>query len=110
VGVAVINKLRVSDNRSLFSRPVCEEYPDIADEYRREVKDPMDFNTIENERLNDYRHISELQKDLILTFRNCCVFNRDAPEYYSYALEIWQSLNDVFDEVCAEKNILHKYS
>lgn len=50
------------------------------------VKYPMDFRTIEEERLPDYGNISELQDDLILTFRNCCEFNSDNPEYYNYAM------------------------
>ena len=46
----------------------------------------MDFQTIEHKRLGTYEHIAELQDDLILTFRNCCVFNEKEQEYLSYAL------------------------
>jgi len=106
VTVGVLSKLRDLDNLNLFSRPVCEEHPGIAEEYLRQVKNPMDFHTIEDERMNTYGHIAELQEDLILTFRNCCVYNGEKSEYFSYSLKIWQSLNDVFKEVCTEKDIL----
>ena len=74
------------DNLNLFFRPVCEEFPNIQEEYLREVKNPMDFRTIENERLCSYGHISELQEDLILTFRNCCIYNVEKTEYHCYDL------------------------
>jgi hypothetical protein len=45
-------------------------YPEIADSYLDTISDPMDFRTIEDVRLDKYRHIHELQDDLILTFRN----------------------------------------
>ncbi|KAL7540285.1 hypothetical protein ACHAXR_010002 [Thalassiosira sp. AJA248-18] len=99
VGVAVLGKLRERDTMDLFSQPVLEAYPGIAEEYLRAVKKPMDFRTIEDELLSTYEHISELQDDLILTFRNCCVYNGEMSEYYNYAIKIWQSLNDVFNEV-----------
>jgi len=105
VGIAVLNKLGELDTLNLFCHPVCEEFPDVADRYLREVKNPMDFHTIEHGRLSKYVHISQLQEDLILTFRNCCVFNQESSEYYSYALKFWETLNDVFNEVCVEKEI-----
>lgn len=69
----------------MFSVPVLEAWPDMEDDYLQEVENPMDFRTIEEERLPDYRYIAELQEDLILTFHNCCVFNKKEPEYYDYA-------------------------
>ena len=65
---------------------MIEAFPEVEDEYLGVVKYPMDFRTIEEERLPDYGNISELQDDLILTFRNCCEFNSDNPEYYNYAM------------------------
>lgn len=44
----------------------------------------MDFRTIEEERLQMYRSIRELQQDLVLTFRNCMQFNPDG-EYHELA-------------------------
>ncbi|KAL7551928.1 hypothetical protein ACHAWF_015148 [Thalassiosira exigua] len=98
VGVAVLALLREADYDELFHRPVCEDYPDLAKDYLQKVKNPMDFRTIEEERLDSYEHIAELQEDLILAFRNCCVYNEQGHEYTNYAIHIWQSLNEVFEE------------
>jgi hypothetical protein len=70
-----MSKQRELDHLGLFSQPVCEVYPAIANEYLKVVKNPMDFRTIEEDRLPQYHHIAELQEDIILTFRNCCIYN-----------------------------------
>ena len=54
----------------VFSQPVAEAYPQLADEYSSVIKEPMDFRTIEEIRLSQYENISEMQDDLILTFQN----------------------------------------
>ncbi len=90
----------------MFGAPVCETYPEIADSYKARVTNPMDLRTIEEERLPTYRLIAELQEDLILTFKNCCVFNGEDSEYYAYTVEIWHSLNDVFKEACEEEGVV----
>lgn len=80
---------RELDTLELFSRPVCEAYPIIAEEYLSVVKTPMDFQTIEEERLPKYENITELQDDIMLTFRNCCVYNGEVSlqkKYYKYSL------------------------
>jgi WD40 repeat protein len=80
---------RELDTLELFSRPVCEAYPIIAEAYLSVVETPMDFQTIQEERLSKYEHISELQDDIILTFRNCCVYNGEVSlqkKYYKYSL------------------------
>ena len=82
----LISSQRGLDHHNILSRPVCEEHPAITEDYLRKVKSPMDFHTIEDERLHTYGHIAELQEDLILTFCNCCVFNGKKTEYYPYAL------------------------
>jgi hypothetical protein len=46
----------------------------------------MDFRTIEEERLQVYRNIAELQQDLILIFDNCIEFNGAATGYGEFAL------------------------
>ena len=77
------------DHLCLFLQPVCEVFPAITTEYLRVVKQPMDFRTIEEERLHRYDDISELQDDIILTFRNCCVYNGEISsqkKYCKYAL------------------------
>jgi hypothetical protein len=61
---------RDHDVECLFSEPVIEMYPDMADEYLASINEPMDFRTIEDLRLSQYQHIQELQDDLVLTFKN----------------------------------------
>lgn len=77
---------RELDTLDLFSLPVLATHPSLAAAYKKKVKSPMDFQTIEKERLPFYTHIADLQDDLILTFRNCCEFNGEMTEYYNYAL------------------------
>eukprot|EP00571_Detonula_confervacea_P009850 CAMPEP_0172301324 /NCGR_PEP_ID=MMETSP1058-20130122/3238_1 /TAXON_ID=83371 /ORGANISM="Detonula confervacea, Strain CCMP 353" /LENGTH=2176 /DNA_ID=CAMNT_0013011391 /DNA_START=239 /DNA_END=6769 /DNA_ORIENTATION=- len=98
VGMAILNKLRELDISNLFSVPALETFPEMEDEYLKAVKNPMDFRTIEEERLPTYQNIAELQEDLVLTFRNCCEFNGEMSEYYNYSIEIWQGLDDIFNE------------
>ena len=77
---------RELDFNELFTCPVAEAYPEVEDAYRELIDNPMDFRTIEEERLPNYECINELREDLILVFRNCCVFNEDNDEYYDYSL------------------------
>ena len=106
VGSTVIQKVRELDEWNMFAVPVCEAFPEVADDYKAIVTNPMDLRTIEEERLPTYGLLAELQEDLILTFKNCCVFNGEGSEYYGYAIEIWCSLNDVFKEACEEKGVV----
>jgi superfamily I DNA/RNA helicase len=70
------------DTEQLFWVPVAEAYPDLGDAYLAHISDPMDFRTIEEERMLYYTSITELQDDLILVFRNCMDFNEpDSPVY-----------------------------
>lgn len=70
----------------MFEEPVVEQYPDIAESYQSVIKEPMDFRTIEEERLPRYRSIQELQQDLMMVFNNCILFNREQlPEYANKA-------------------------
>lgn len=65
----------------MFAEPVAEAYPEVADQYNAVIEMPMDFRTIEEDRLPRYRSISELQHDLELVFNNCITFNDDENEY-----------------------------
>ena len=69
-------KQRTVDEDDIFENPVAETYPEIADAYLEVVEEPMDFRTIEEERLPRYRTIGELQQDLMLVFNNCIAFNQ----------------------------------
>ena len=73
------------DKENIFSIPVLESYPQIAEDYSRIVRTPMDLATIEEERLATYESIRELQKDIVLIFRNCCSYNKTSSHYWHYA-------------------------
>jgi len=71
---------REKDESDLFEIPVAEAYPDAADDYLAAIPFPMDFRTIEEERLLVYCSVEELQEDLILVFGNCINYNeQDSP-------------------------------
>ncbi|KAL7465634.1 hypothetical protein ACHAXS_005941 [Conticribra weissflogii] len=86
VAKQVLSKLRSLDTEKCFENPVHEEYPDMADEYLKMVSKPMSFSTIEQLQIPNYESIGELQEDLILTFRNCCVFNGEDSEFHGQAM------------------------
>lgn len=74
------------DYDGMFHKPIAESYPEVAESYLAEIKTPMDFSTIRNERLKKYRVVSDLQNDLILVFRNCCTFNDPTSDYGEHAM------------------------
>jgi hypothetical protein len=76
----------VLDEDNLFEIPVVESFPDVARDYSKVVSNPMDFRTIEEDRLLVYKNIVELQQDLILAFDNCIKFNGAQSEYSKFAL------------------------
>lgn len=98
VCTAIIGRIQVFDAEGLFHIPVIEQYPEVAKSYLEKVNNPIDLRTIETERVPHYRVISELQDDLILMLQNCCTFNRVKSEYWKYAVEIWNNLNEIFLE------------
>lgn len=73
------------DTDRIFWIPAVEAYPEIADSYNRIVAFPMDFRTIDLERLDAYESIAELQDDLILVFRNCMDFNEPETDFHNIA-------------------------
>jgi hypothetical protein len=81
-----ISSQRALDEDNLFDIPVVEAYPSVAYDYAKVVSNPMDYRTIEEERIQVYRNIAELQQDLILIFDNCIEFNAAASEYGEFAL------------------------
>lgn len=70
------------DMNEVFATPVAEAFPEIADAYVETIEEPMDFRTIAEERLPAYESIQELQEDLLLTFRNCMMFNDNGSEFW----------------------------
>ena len=81
VGKEILDRLSNVDEDSLFAIPVAEAIPDLADDYEAVIAEPLDFRTIQEERLPRYRSITELQNDLITVFHNCIVFNGGTHEY-----------------------------
>jgi hypothetical protein len=100
-----LDKCSELDNLSLFAVPVVEAVPEVKKEYERMIESPMDLRTIREERVMQYESISELQQDLILMYQNCCRFN-EGTEYFDYAKNIWENLNNVFVESCEKSDVL----
>jgi len=105
VAFHILQEVEQLDDRESFKDPVTEQFPDIADEYLGSIADPMDIRTI-NERLESYEKISELQDDLILMLKNCCIYNGEKDDLWFYSVKIWKQLNDIFKKVCKQENIL----
>ncbi|KAL3944011.1 MAG: hypothetical protein SGBAC_001921 [Bacillariaceae sp.] len=81
----ILEKIESLDTDGIFAVPVLEAYPDLANAYLTVVDTPMDLRTIEEERLQQYESIKELQEDLILMFKNCCAFNETGSDLWNYA-------------------------
>lgn len=84
------------DEGDIFAIPVAEAFPSIADAYLDVVEHPMDFRTIQEERVPSYSSIRELQQDLALVFENCIRFNGASNEYamiaryaYAWLIVVW---------------------
>jgi Bromodomain len=73
------------DRENIFSIPVVEAYSDLEESYLAQISHPMDFRTIEEERLKVYKSITELQEDLVLVFRNCMEYNKPGSELFETA-------------------------
>ena len=74
------------DSDGVFASPVIEQVPKLRDRYLSEIKNPMDFRTIKEDRVQTYQSIKELQADLVLVFRNCTIFNPKPSDWHSYAM------------------------
>lgn len=73
---------RLLDEAEAFLIPVLDNFPELNDVYVERIAQPMDYRTIEEERLWYYQSISELQADLLLVYYNCMEFNEpDSPLY-----------------------------
>jgi len=107
IGNAILDKLIAKDAGETFAIPVAEAYPDLAESYLETIEQPMDFRTIQEERLPTYGSLHDLQNDLILVFQNCITFNpRKSHALNKLATAMLIQLEDDFREVCEELNIL----
>jgi hypothetical protein len=101
----ILKRLSEDDELRIFSKPVIEAYPDIADSYLKMIETPMDLQTISEERANVYSSISMLQDDLVIMFRNCCTFNGKDSDWGKIAITQWEDINRKFDDVCNDLDI-----
>lgn len=97
VAEGILYFLREKDKDGLFEQPVWESLPEIKDEYLEVVSNPMDFRTIEEERVKSYTSIKQLQQDLMLVFNNCIRFNGEGTQYANIAGNMLECLNDALD-------------
>lgn len=85
------------DEGNIFEDPVVETYPAFKKNYLAVIDEPMDFRTIENERLRRYTSVRELQNDLKLVFENCIRYNGKASPLGKIASELLDMLDEVFE-------------
>jgi len=93
------------DEGANFFLPVAEAFPEIADAYLAIVPHPMDFRTIEEERLQVYQTIVDLQHDLILVFSNCMKFNEPNSVLYAIAKSLLECLEETFLSACDDLRV-----
>lgn len=86
VSKEVLAKVAAEDVDGHFSTPVLESYPHLSGDYMAAVDVPMDFRTIDEERIPKYKSIKDLQRDLFLIFDNCSQFNGAGTEMGQYAM------------------------
>jgi len=103
---AMLRRISQDDTSGIFSKPVIEAHPAIADAYLNVIDTPMDLRTIEEERVNVYSSIHMLQVDLVLIFRNCCTFNGQDSDLGQIAITEWKGINLKLVDVCEELGIL----
>mmetsp|Transcript_24625 Transcript_24625/g.56444 ORF Transcript_24625/g.56444 Transcript_24625/m.56444 type:complete len:838 (+) Transcript_24625:149-2662(+) len=95
----VLAFLRDLDEGKLFELPVVVQAPNIKEEYLKSISRPMDFHTIENERLETYQNVNEFYADLVLIFENCIDFNGEDSIFGEIAQDILERLNESFESL-----------
>eukprot|EP00980_Cylindrotheca_fusiformis_P006268 scaffold1340_cov122-Cylindrotheca_fusiformis.AAC.11 len=105
VARTILEKVHELDEDDVFAVPVLETYPDIKDDYLAVVESPLDLRTIEEEHIQQYKSIRELQQDLTLVFKNCCIFNETGSDLWNYSIGIWTQMNHVFTNSCNELDV-----
>ena len=79
--VNILYSLPYSDE---FRQPVSIKYPDLQQPYQDVVKYPIDLGTILLKLTNEtYQHLDEVNKELILCFKNAILFNSDLSQMVS---------------------------
>ena len=90
------------DEEGIFNTPVVEAVPGIRESYLEIIEQPMDFSTIIEDRMQEYRSIKELQHDLLLIFQNCIKFNGQFSEYGRLARTMMDSMDDAFGDAISD--------
>ena len=108
VTTGMLTYLRGLDENNLFEHPVVETLPQLKDAYLKTIEEPMDFKTIEEERMKVYKSTSELQQDLILIFQNCIRFNGASSPYGKISRRMFKTLDDAFHNVLLGKRSRRK--
>jgi hypothetical protein len=73
------------DHDAVFDAPVIEKFPSLKETYLKRVSKPMDFLTIEKS-IRKYQNIQDLQQDILLVFKNCCLYNGQQSDIGKYAM------------------------
>ncbi|GKY96173.1 hypothetical protein MPSEU_000577100 [Mayamaea pseudoterrestris] len=105
VGSAILDKLEAEDMEGIFAVPVAEAFPEVAKDYLKTIKEPMDFRTIREDRLPWYHSADQLRVDLLLIFDNCIAYNEDDSEFAALARLMIDQLDDIFKGVCEKEGI-----
>ena len=66
------------------------------------ISNPMDFRTIEEDRIHYYSSITELQKDLTLVFGNCIKYNGTLSEFGQFAQQLMDEMEEAFEKAVAD--------
>ena len=105
ITMRALSYFREIDQRELFAFPVLEQVPELRDSYLEVVKTPMDFKTIEEERVHSYTAISDLEDDLELIWDNCIRFNGPASVYGQIAQQMKDMADDIVYDVVLGKRM-----
>jgi len=103
VARAIIQSLIEMDHDAVFDAPVIEKFPSLKETYLKMVSKPMDFLTIEKS-IRKYQNIQDLQQDILLVFKNCCLYNGQQSDIGKYAITMSKQLTDIFANACESNN------
>ena len=96
---------REMDEERIFWIPVVEAFPEVRDVYLEMIPNPMDFRTIEDERVPSYQSITEFQDDLILVLGNCLDYNEPSSAFYKIASNLMDMLEETYRGVCDDMRV-----
>ena len=98
ISLLVLKLLNLLESDNIFKIQMIEQILQLKTKYLSDIDKPIDFLSIEDHRLSSYNDISELQDDLILVFKNCCMYTQVGSYYWEYSKNIWKSLPTIFEQ------------